>query len=107
MARHKPRGCYSGDTEWGYYTEPIITMPNKYNKIDDALIRGRKWGALLESLQPGGYIFTVPDAVAVVSLQVSVAQFNKENHKLRISINADKVNLGVALMVTKRNKNEH
>lgn len=82
-------------------------MPNKYNKIDGALISERKWGALLESLLPGGYIFAVPDAVAAGSLRVSVSQFNKQNPRLHISIKADMVNLGVALTVTKRDQNEH
>lgn len=82
-------------------------MPNKYNRINEALIRERKWGALLESLLPGGYIFAVPDAVAAGSLQVSVSQFNKGNPKLHISIKVDKVNLGVALTVTRTKQNEH
>ena len=77
-------------------------MPNKYNKIDTTLIEKRAWKELVASLKVGGYIFAVPDAVAIDSLSVTVARFNNEADDYRIAMNADKANLGVTLTVTRR-----
>lgn len=79
-------------------------MPNKYNEINRDLIDKRAWKALVYSLTYGGYIFQLPDALAIDSLQVTIAQANKDaEFKYHITMNSDKRNLGVSLTVSPRN----
>lgn len=78
-------------------------MPIKYNKVDKELVNKRAWTKLVETLGPGKCIFSVPDTIAVDSLQTIIIRLNADaNNLLSYKIVADKMNCGVMIVVSNR-----